>query len=156
AFAPLHTNFKLNKSGGYLALSDPQTNVVSEFAPAYPPQLTDVSYGRPEYATNFIGFFSAPTPGKPNSSSGAGFAPEVKFSPSGRTFLAPFTLSLSADATNAVIRYVLVTNRVTAAGTNVPTASSSIYTGPLTISNTTQVRARAFVDGLLPGPPRSE
>src|SRR6516225_4589900 len=42
--AHLHTNFQLNKNGGYLALSDPATNVVSEFI-AYPRQSADVSYG---------------------------------------------------------------------------------------------------------------
>jgi len=42
----LHTNFKLGAGGSYLALVDPSTNAVSAFAPAYPPQSADVSYGR--------------------------------------------------------------------------------------------------------------
>ncbi len=47
----LHTNFKLTSDGEYLALTedDPQSaggiGVVSEFAPIYPPQYADVSYG---------------------------------------------------------------------------------------------------------------
>ena len=45
AGAPLHTNFRLNQGGGYLALVRPDgVTVASEFA-AYPPQVTDVSYG---------------------------------------------------------------------------------------------------------------
>src|SRR5262245_31353591 len=40
----LHTNFRLDKQGSYLALVGPATNVVSEFAPT--PQIADVSYGR--------------------------------------------------------------------------------------------------------------
>jgi len=43
--APLHTNFKLAANGEYLALVDPQTHVVAEFAPAFPPQVPDVSFG---------------------------------------------------------------------------------------------------------------
>lgn len=44
--APLHTDFRLTSSGEYLALVKPDgTNVVSEFAPAYPPQVSGVSYG---------------------------------------------------------------------------------------------------------------
>ena len=44
--APLHTNFKLNADGEYLALVRPDgTNRVSEFAPAFPKQYSDVSYG---------------------------------------------------------------------------------------------------------------
>src|SRR5262245_37796617 len=42
----LHTNFKLNTSGDYLALVKPDgITVASEFAPAYPLQIPDVSYG---------------------------------------------------------------------------------------------------------------
>lgn len=47
--APLHTNFRLSAGGEYLALSKPLENdaveVVSEFAPEFPAQVTDVSYG---------------------------------------------------------------------------------------------------------------
>src|ERR1051325_6237684 len=44
--AELHTNFKLGASGGYLALVKPDgVTIASEFAPAYPEQLPDVSYG---------------------------------------------------------------------------------------------------------------
>src|SRR5439155_17002161 len=133
-----------------------QTNVVSEFAPTSPPQFTDISYGRDRLAPNIAGYFPTPTPGSPNSNGGPGFAPEIKFSRSGGTFLGPFTLELSTASSNAVIRYVLVTNRVSAAGTNIPTASSPIYTEPIAVTNTIQVRARAFAPGLLPGSPRSE
>ncbi|MGE5609608.1 MAG: CotH kinase family protein, partial [Bacillota bacterium] len=42
----LHTNFSLNDAGEYLALVAPDgSTIVSEYAPAYPPQLEDVSYG---------------------------------------------------------------------------------------------------------------
>ena len=44
--APLHTSFNLNREGEYLALLDPDGNPSTEFAPAYPEQTTDVSYGR--------------------------------------------------------------------------------------------------------------
>ncbi|UCD52356.1 MAG: CotH kinase family protein, partial [Phycisphaerales bacterium] len=43
---PLHTNFKLNGAGEYLALVRPDgTTVVSEFFPVYPIQAPDISYG---------------------------------------------------------------------------------------------------------------
>ncbi len=44
--APLHTNFRLRKKGGYLALLDASSGVKSEFSPAYPPQHEDVSFGK--------------------------------------------------------------------------------------------------------------
>lgn len=48
---PLHTNFSLSKSGEYLGLYKPnastgQPELVNDFAPSYPAQATDVSYGR--------------------------------------------------------------------------------------------------------------
>lgn len=44
----LHTNFRLNAAGGYLALVEPDgLTVASDFGEQYPPQLRDVSYGIP-------------------------------------------------------------------------------------------------------------
>ena len=43
---PLHTNFRLANQGEYLALVEPDgATVAHEFAPAYPPQRYNVSYG---------------------------------------------------------------------------------------------------------------
>lgn len=146
--AKLHTSFNLRKEGGYLALSNPQTNVVSEFF-GYPAQQEDVSYGRERSNPLLAGFFTRPTPGQPNLPGGPGFAPEVQFSMPSRTFTQPFDLTLSTAVSNAVIRYVI-------GKTNLPDLTSPIYTGPIRITNTMQVRARAFMDGLLPGSPNSE
>ncbi len=44
--APLHTNFKLSASGEYLALVESDgVTIASQFAPAFGPQVQDVSYG---------------------------------------------------------------------------------------------------------------
>jgi len=42
----LHTNFRLSSSGDFLALVNPSGTIVSQFAPTYPVQATNVSYGR--------------------------------------------------------------------------------------------------------------
>jgi hypothetical protein len=42
---PLHTDFSLKASGEYLALLKPDASVATEFAPVFPPQYPDVSYG---------------------------------------------------------------------------------------------------------------
>lgn len=144
----LHTNFKLPKEGGYLALVSPAGHAVSEFAPAYPKQFTDVSYGRAPGEPNTLGYFVKPTPGLLNAASGPGFAPDVRFSAPSGPFTNAFSLLLSAVSTNAVIRYTLD-------GTQ-PTNSSPVYLAPIPITNSTQVRARAYQEGLLPGPLHSE
>jgi hypothetical protein len=41
----MHTDFALSAGGEYLALTNPSELVISEFAPTYPPQLANISYG---------------------------------------------------------------------------------------------------------------
>ena len=43
--APLHTGFVLSAGGEYLALVDPNGVIASQFAPVFPPQAPDVSFG---------------------------------------------------------------------------------------------------------------
>ena len=155
----LHTDFRLsNNPEGYLALVDDEGNVVSEFR-NYPAQREDVSYGRDRIDPNIIGFFTVPTPGAPNSTSGGDFGPEVHFSTTGRAFTEPFSLTLSTpDNPEAEIRYILVTTASTENQTNIPTQISLLYTGAIQVANTLQVRARAFIPNstAFPGPPSSE
>ncbi|MGA4579421.1 lamin tail domain-containing protein [Limisphaera sp. VF-2] len=157
----LHTNFRLSASPGYLGLFTPNGEPVSVFSPSYPQQYTDVSYGRDRLEPQLLGYFTQPTPGAPNATRGAGFGPEVRASRVSGTFLDPFTLSLTVPDPNAwEIRYLLITTNVPAsspAPTNVPTTTSPLYTGPISITNTVIVRARAFPKqpGFFPGPPAS-
>jgi Lamin Tail Domain len=71
AGAQLHTNFRLlARDGEYLALTD-GTNVINAYAPQYPIQTADVSYGLDRNG-NF-GYFSTPTPGMANAAFADGF-----------------------------------------------------------------------------------
>jgi len=145
----LHTSFQLSAGGEYLALVDPNTNIVSEFAPAYPPQQSDVSYGRDRINPNILGYFVTPTPRAANAVGGPGFVPEVQFSHNSRTFPTnqPFLLRLSNSLPSAVIYYSF--------GSNFPSSNSLTsfrYTNAISVTNTLAVRARAFAPGLLPGP----
>jgi len=144
---PLHTNFKLSVSGGYLALVRPDgRTVASEFAPKYPPQLQDISYGRNSDDRSVIGFSVEATPGAPNSAQGEGFAPPVIFSRDSGTFVEPFVVEMSAPL-GSVIHYTTTTN--------LPTLASPVYANPIPVTATTVIRARAYAPGRLPGPPRS-
>jgi len=50
-----HTNFELNKGGDYLALvAADGITIAHEYAPQYPTQLTNISYGLPQYATAVV------------------------------------------------------------------------------------------------------
>ncbi len=152
----MHTNFKINNSGGYLALVDPTTNIISEIGPSFPAQIQDVSYGRDVADPNLLGYFPTPTPGRQNSSSGPGFGPDVTFSQPSGTFVtnAPFLLTLSTPVSNAVIYYLIGSNAVS--GSTLPGSNSFRYTNPIPIANSTLVRARAFVPGFFPGAVHTE
>ena len=148
--AHLHANFRLEKKGGELVLAGRNTNVVSQMA--YPKSAPDVSYGCVRGEPALRGEFVEPTPGKANKSSGPGFAPKVTFSRPSGSFTSPAVLKLSCvsskASSNLVIRYTL--------DGRLPGSSSAVYREPLLLTNTTSVRARAYQDGLLPGPPESE
>ncbi|MGB0386056.1 MAG: lamin tail domain-containing protein [Ardenticatenaceae bacterium] len=62
----LHTNFKIKSSGEYLALVEPDgRTIAAEYAPEYPPQFEDVSYGLDALLNER--YFSVPTPGEANA-----------------------------------------------------------------------------------------
>ena len=144
----LHTNFKIaREAGGHLGLSDPAGGAVS-LVQAYPVQFENVSYGRPPGSPDAAGYFPTPTPGKPNSSSGPGFAPAVDFSSTSQTYRGTMTLALSTTNPAATIVY-------TTDG-SIPTPGSTRYAGPLVLTNSVQVRALSIQEGLLQGPVRSE
>lgn len=66
--ANLHTNFSLNADGEYLALVAPDGSKRTEFAPRFPDQEEDVSYGAdPAAAGQPLRYFARPTPGAPNA-----------------------------------------------------------------------------------------
>jgi len=81
--AELHTDFKLAASGEYLALVQPDgIAIVNDFAPSYPQQEEDVSYGlrfTPQ-VSNEESFFPTPTPGAANGNGGP-FVREVLHDP---------------------------------------------------------------------------
>jgi hypothetical protein len=55
AGAELHTNFQLDAAGEYLALVESDgVTIAHEYSPKFPRQLSDVSYGLGQYATELI------------------------------------------------------------------------------------------------------
>ncbi|GBC59198.1 hypothetical protein DENIS_0134 [Desulfonema ishimotonii] len=136
--AELHTGFKLSKGGEYLGLVLPDLTVASEYAPQYPEQETDVSYG---YGPDGLPqYFHTPTPNQPNSQDNAG---EIIFSHQGGLYSAPFSLTLTVSPPGAMIRYT--TDR------SEPTETSPVYSGEIHVDGTVMIKAKAFKTDLPPG-----
>ncbi len=85
----LHTNFRLEGGGGYVALTEPNgQTIASSFD--YPQQETDISYGVDYNAAgNPLRFFATPTPGQPNQRSEV-VINEIHYDPDIKTELVEF------------------------------------------------------------------
>ena len=137
----LHTNFGLKKDGEYLALvATNGIDVIHEFSPLYPPQVTDMSYGLGPL--DDLRFFADATPGSANTVGAEEFVGDTKYSPDRGIYTNPVTVTISCSTPGATI---YVTTDFT-----YPTTNSTVYTGPITISSSTCLRALAASPGLYP------
>lgn len=146
----LHTNFELDADGGYLALVRPDgTTIVSHFAPKYPAQIENVSYGITQPTTTGetarTGYFRVPTPGARNGGIDTLLLLErVSLSRASGPFNGSFALTLAGAAEGQRIRYVVAPPATTGMNVPEPTAAAAEYTGPITISASAVVRAAVF------------
>ena len=144
----LHTNFNLSADGEYLALVDPDSNVIHEYCSydlsggerGYPPQERNVSYGFYEGKERY---FAVPTPGAANDPIYVDFVEELDVTPGRAICMAPLTVHLSTNTTGATIRY-------TTDGSEPTATHGTLYTQPIEITTTTTLRAIAVKTGWRP------
>ena len=143
AGSELHTNFKLSAGGEYLALTRDDGaggfEIVREFAPEYPDQDQGISYG---ISTDNItvGYLAELTPNAENVQASLGFVADTKFDIDRGFQTTPFDLTITSETLAAEIRY-------TTDGSSPTSTTGIVYTGPIRISETTTIRAAAFLDG---------
>lgn len=146
-FEAPHANFSLSNDGEYLALiARDGVTVLGQFpatypAPAlYPAQATDHSYG---VAGGAEGFFAVPTPYAANGQRFDGVVADTVFSVKRGFYDTTQSVAITCATPGAQIRYT--TN------TAIPTATTgAVYSGPISISATTVLRAAAFKTGWVP------
>jgi hypothetical protein len=99
----VHADFSLGDTGEFLALVRPDgVTVDSQFAPAYPKQSTDVSYGwHPSNGT--LRFFGTPTPGAANNAGFDGAVADTAFSVNRGFFDTPFNLEITTPTPGATM-----------------------------------------------------
>ncbi|HRI13080.1 MAG TPA: lamin tail domain-containing protein [Verrucomicrobiota bacterium] len=143
----LHTNFKLDAEGEYLALVAPDGTVLDQFPTSYPVpekypvQLPDISYGVGSSGT--VGYFRPPTPGVTNGPVYEGIVAPISISHNRGFYDTEFSVSLATATPEAVIRYTIDRSE--------PTATRGlIYSAPISIARTTVFRAAAFRTGWAP------
>jgi autotransporter-associated beta strand protein len=87
-------------------------------------------------------YFATPTPGSANLSGTLDIVNDTKFSVDRGFFDQPFSLAITTATPDATIRY-------TVDGSTPSETAGTVYTGPITISKTTVVRAIAYKAGYM-------
>ncbi|YCM45165.1 lamin tail domain-containing protein [Verrucomicrobiaceae bacterium 227] len=147
----LHTNFKLSKDGEYVGLIQPDGSVASSYGPGgtvYPSQTDDISYGRHPVSTDAV-FFSTPTPGAENDTSGIAKVAPLQATPKRGFYQSAQTITLGTATGGTTIHYTTDgTPPLNASGA--PTATAQTYSAPIAIGQTTVLRAAAVSAGHAP------
>ena len=147
----LHTNFKLSKSGEYLALIRPDDSIASSYGPGvsdYPSQNDDISYGcHPVSGTSV--FFATPSPSAQNSVNGVAKVSPLEITPTRGFYQSAQSITLSTPSSSATIYYTVDgTPPLNATGN--PTAAAQTYSIPININKTTVLRVAAALSGFAP------
>ncbi|MBW8017930.1 MAG: hypothetical protein FVQ82_17305, partial [Planctomycetes bacterium] len=136
----LHTNFKLNADGGYLAIVAPDGQTTSHQYENYPDQKTNYSYGIKEERR---GYFAVATPNERNGQVYSGFVSDTQFNTDRGFYNSPFDVGITTDTPGATIQYTLN-------GSDPSETNGSTYIGLIGITGTTCLRAAAFKEDLIP------
>ncbi len=136
----LHTNFRLDAAGEYLGLVRADGSVAQSIN--FGPQRKDVSYGTVG-DTNL--FLLTPSPGGTNGPGVFGFVADTKLTPNRGFFSNAFSLAITSATAGAEIWFT-TDGTVPARGG----LGATRYIQPVVISNTTTLRAKAFLSGFAP------
>ena len=137
----LHTNFSMREKGGSLFLSGPSGNVVDQVD--FPVQYTNTSYGRAEQDNQSWTYHAQPTPNSANvGSDGGARLNKVQSSLLPGRYGSQLAIKLSVQGGGAI--------RYTTDGSE-PTLASARYIKPVTLNRTATIKAKAFLEGFIPG-----
>lgn len=137
----LHPAFKLSADGEQIGLFDAEGNLVDSLS--FGVQHVDISYGRRMDKPESLAYFMKPTPGAANDAQAYdGLSNQPMILTPGGFFSGSATVSITNDLGGTVY--------YTTDGSQ-PTTQSQVYTGPLTFTKTTVLRARIIADDMMPG-----
>jgi hypothetical protein len=134
-----HTNFTLKqtKNGGEFVVFSNSAGVIIDYKPTFTTKVGH-SYGRTTNANGAWSMFVTPTPGASNNSSTpyTGYAAKPAIDVPAGFYSSTQTVTLTTTEPNASIRYTLNGDE--------PLPNSTLYSGPITISSTTVLKAKTY------------
>ncbi|MBN2136904.1 MAG: lamin tail domain-containing protein [Sedimentisphaerales bacterium] len=143
----LHAGFELSAGGEEVGLYANDGTILVDSV-EFPDQETNISYGRYPDGSDEWRLFSFPSPGSTNIGGYAGLVSDVKFSHERGFYDEPILVTIACDTEGAGIYYSIdgeepgkVSGRTV---TGIP------YTGPISITGTTCLRAVAVISGWKP------
>lgn len=141
--APFHTNFKLGQTQQeWVVLCDQNGNVVDDYK-LLDPTKTNGSRGRTTDGAPTWSLFPVATPGAANTGASPEYTARPQLSPAAGFYAGAQNVTMTSPVPGATIRYTL--------DGSTPSATSTLYTGPVNIPATTVVRAIAIdPDPLVP------
>jgi len=147
AGAGLHANFKLDADGDEIALIDQLGSTLIDSV-VFAKQSSNISYGRfPDSGISWR-FFSTPTPGMQNDGGYLGQVDAPELSRKRGFYDQAFTVTLATETEGALIYYTLDGQEPYTLGGRAPIGT--VYQGPISISRTTILRAKAIKAGYMP------
>lgn len=139
--ALLHTNFNLDPDGESVLFSDASGAQVDRID--FPEQFVNTSYGRLSDGGSSIGYMILSTPGAVNNgATGTVQLENPALSLEAGRYSGAQSITMVPPAEGAEIRY-------TTDGAE-PGPSSTLYSGPVSVTQTTTIKAKAFREGFLP------
>ncbi len=131
----IHAGFKLTQTKQeYIVLSDPDQNTLDVVQMTNPNQMNH-SRGRVQDADPNWGIFLNPSPGAPNGNAVKEYTSKPEFNAAPGFYSGSLTVGISG-APGSEIRYTLDGSE--------PTAASTLFTNPITITQTTVIKAISF------------
>ncbi|MFC2089701.1 CotH kinase family protein [Bacteroidota bacterium] len=138
----LHTNFKLDKAGEWLALIDSEGNLKDSLSIPY--LHNDMSYGRMPGSQTVYSVFVSPTPGKENTGIvRVRIAAPVSFSQPGGFYSGSQKIALGYPNPESDIHYTM--------DGSYPNRNSPLYNDSIEIRKTSVIRAICFEEGTIAG-----
>lgn len=145
----LHASFSLRGGGEFLGLYRPDGTVSDQYSPSYPPQRSDISYGRDPLGAGRR-YFPTPTLGAPNAGGAwIDFVFDTSFSVDRGYYDEPFDVEITSATAGASVYYTIDGSEPRPPGQGAR-GESLLYGGPVHIAGTTTLRAAAFLDGYGP------